>query len=109
MAIQIKRADGSETVVDNKGEFVSENPSPDGVVEVEALMSHQSRAGQFCPGPKDGEPGGRYFESTVRAMDLVSRGIVKLVDSPASAPESKMAEAEDVKTSSPVKHEKGKK
>lgn len=108
MAMILTGRDGKETVIDGKtGEILVKNQVPGDLVEVESTVDHQNSQGALCPAGRGGRPGARYSETRVRAMDLVHRGLVKLVETP----EVKMAEPEEAEVSSPAKapHKKDKK
>lgn len=106
MALILKDKEGRETRIDGKtGEILSVDATPGDLVEVEAVKDHQNAQGAFCPKGRDGGSGARYYEMRMRAMDLVHRGIVKLVEAKhdaADEPEVKMSEPEDVHVSPAV-------
>lgn len=102
MAFILTDKHGNVTKIDGKtGEIVSVNEGRQDLVEVESMLDHQNSQGNLCIGPRGGNRGARYFEPTLRAMDLVHRGVVKLVE-----PEVKMAEPEAAEVSAPVEAQK---
>lgn len=113
MALIIENKDGSVTEIDGKtGGILAVKADPADLVEVESLTDHQNIQGAFCPGAKKDSPGARYFETRVRAMDLVHRGIVKLIEAKPDVqpePEIKMSEPEGAAVAAPVAAGKKKK